>query len=255
MSAALENKVALVTGGSHGIGRAIAERFARDGAAVGIGYARDEASAIETADGIRARGGRAFVVRAELGVAGDAARLWAAFDEAGREHAPDGRLDILVNNAAKGSFVRLADLGEEEFDKVFATGVKAPFFITKLALPRLRDGGRIINVSSLAATLASPELIAYGAAKGALDAFTLGLAQDLGPRGITVNAVAPGVVLTRNNAWLLSDEQARERAVARVALGRLGQPADVAGIVAFLASADGGWVTGQVIDASGGTAL
>ncbi|WP_305783828.1 SDR family NAD(P)-dependent oxidoreductase [Symbioplanes lichenis] len=251
----LTDKIALVTGGSHGIGRAIAERFARDGAVVGVGYGRDETAAADTVEGIRKNGGRAFAVHTELGLPGDAARLWETFDDAGREYAPDGKLDILVHNAAKGSFTRLDGLGEEEFDRVFATSVKAPFFITKLGLPRLRDGGRIINVSSVAATLASPHLIAYGASKGALNAFTLSLAQDLGPRGITVNAVAPGVVLTRNNAHLREDEEAAARATARVALGRLGEAADVAGIVAFLASADGRWVTGQIIDASGGTAL
>lgn len=255
MSSALENKVALVTGGSQGIGRAIAERFAREGAAVGIGFAHDEPAAHDTVEHIRANGGRAFVVYTELGTDGDAARLWEAFDEAGRAYAPDGQLDILVNNAAKGSFVRLAELAEKDFDKVYAVSVKAPFFITKLALPRLRDGGRIINISSRAATLASPHLIAYGAAKAALDAFTLALAKDLGPRGITVNSVAPGFVLTRHNAYLREDQEAAARVVAQVALGRLGETEDISGIAAFLASEDGRWVTGQVIDASGGTAL
>jgi 3-oxoacyl-[acyl-carrier protein] reductase len=254
MSGVLENKVALVTGGSHGIGRAVAERFARDGAAVGVGFAHDQAAADDTVAGIRQKGGRAFAVHTELGDHGDAARLWQAFDAAGGKYTA-GKLDILVNNAAKGSFAPLGELAEEDFDKVFAVSVRAPFFITKLALPRLEDGGRIINISSIAATLASPELIAYSAAKGALDAFTLSLAKELGPRGITVNAVAPGVILTRNNAHLRDNEPAAARAVARVTLGRLGESDDVAGIVAFLASADAGWITGQVIDASGGTAL
>ncbi|MBT0768470.1 SDR family oxidoreductase [Kineosporia sp. J2-2] len=255
MFQALENKVALVTGGSHGIGRAIAERFARDGAVVGIGYGHDADSATNVVEQIRKAGGSAFAVHTELGLPGDAARLWAAFDAAGREYALDGRIDVLVNNAAKGSFAYLADVTEESFDQVMAISVKAPFFITQQALPRLRDGGRIINISSLSATLASPYAIAYGVAKGALDAFTLSLAQDLGSRGITVNSVAPGVIRTRNNAHLDQDEQAAARAVARMALNRLGEPEDVADVVAFLASRDGRWVTGQVIDASGGTAL
>lgn len=255
MAAPLHHKVALVTGGSHGIGRAIAERFARDGAAVGIGYGHDEAAAVDTVAGIREDGGHAFAVHTQLGVRGDAARLWAAFDESGKEYAPDGKLDILVHNAAKGSFVRLGELAEEEFDAVFAVSVRAPFFITKLALPRLRDGGRVINISSRAADLATPGAIAYSASKGALDAFTLSLAKELGPRGITVNSVSPGVILTRNNAYLSDDKEAAAQAAARIALGRLGQSEDVADIVAFLASADARWVTGQVIDASGGTAL
>ncbi|WP_045741968.1 MULTISPECIES: SDR family oxidoreductase [Actinoplanes] len=257
MSEALKDKVALVTGASHGIGRAIAERFAREGAAVGIGYGHDEAAATDTVDGIRKAGGRAFAVHSELGLPGDAARLWAAFDESGRDHAPDGKLDILVHNAAKASFGHLHELTEEGFDSAFAVSVRAPFFITKLALPRLRDGGRVITISSLSAQLAGPHSIAYGAAKGALNSFTLSLAQELGPRGITVNAVAPGVVMTRNNAYLLDESQAERRAAteARSALGRLGQPDDIAAVVAFLASAEGGWITGKVIDASGGTAL
>jgi 3-oxoacyl-[acyl-carrier protein] reductase len=255
MSGALRNKVALVTGGSHGIGRATAERFARDGAVVGVGYGHDEVSARDTVERIRKDGGRAFAVHAELGTPGDAARLWDAFDEAGREDVPDGRLDILVHNAAKGSFARLADLGEEEFDQVIAVNVKAPFFITKLALPRLRDGGRIINVASLAATVASPDLLAYGVSKAALNTFTLDLAADLGPRGITVNSVAPGIVMTRNSQYLRDDPALAAQQVERVALGRLGEPDDVAAIIAFLASDEGRWVTGQIIDASGGTAL
>jgi len=255
MAGALQDKVALVTGGSHGIGRAVAERFARDGAVVGVGYGHDESAAQETVERIRQDGGRAFAVHAELGQGGDAARLWDAFDAAGEGHVGDGGLDILVNNAAVGSFSRLADLTEEEFDRVFAVNVKAPFFVTRLALPRLRDGGRVINVSSLAAAVASPELLAYGASKGALDTFTRDLAADLGPRGITVNAVAPGIVLTRNSDYVRQDPELAAQLVARVALGRLGEADDVADIVAFLASHEARWVTGQVIDASGGTAL
>jgi 3-oxoacyl-[acyl-carrier protein] reductase len=167
---------------------------------------------------------------------------------------PDGKIDILVHNAAKGSFARLADLSEEEFDQVIAVNVKAPLFITQLALPRLRDGGRIINVSSLAATVGSPELLASGISEAALNTFTLDLALDLGPRGITVNAVSPGIVMTRNSQYLRDDAELAAEQMARVALGRLGEP-DEAGIIAFLASHEGRWVTGQVIDASGGTAL
>ncbi|MEU8385733.1 SDR family oxidoreductase [Streptosporangium sp. NPDC048865] len=255
MSGALQDKVALVTGGSHGIGRATVERFARDGAIVGLGYGHDEPAARDTVERIRKDGGRAFAVHTELGTHGDAARFWDAFDEAGKEYVPDGKLDILVHNAAKGSFARLADLSEEEFDQVIAVNVKAPFFITKLALPRLRDGGRIINISSLAATVASPELLAYGVSKAALNTFTLDLALDLGPRGITVNSVSPGIVMTRNSQYLRDNEELAKQQVAHVALGRLGESEDVASVIAFLASDEGRWVTGQVIDASGGTAL
>jgi NAD(P)-dependent dehydrogenase (short-subunit alcohol dehydrogenase family) len=253
---ALDGKVALVTGGSRGIGRAIAERLARDGAAVAVAYAREESAASEVVERVRKNGGRAFALRAELGRHGDAARLWAAFDAAGRAYAPDGKLDIIVNNAGIGRSAALASLTEEGFDEVFAVNVRAPFFVVQQGLPRLRDGGRIINISSGAARLAMPEIIAYGATKGALDTFTLNLAKELGPRGITANSVAPGIVDTDVNAsWLRGNPQAEAHAAALAALGRVGQPEDVADIVAFLASDDARWVTGRVIDATGGAGL
>lgn len=134
--------------------------------------------------------------------------------------------------------------------------VRAPFFIVQQGLPRLRDGGRIINISSGAARLAMPEIIAYGATKGALDTFTLNLAKELGPRRITANSVAPGIVDTDvNAAWLRGNPQAEAHAASLAALGRVGQPQDVADIVAFLASDDARWVTGRVIDATGGAGL
>ncbi|MEU5937286.1 SDR family oxidoreductase [Micromonospora sp. NPDC047187] len=255
MSGALQNKVAVVTGGSHGIGRATVERFARDGATVAVGYGHDEAAARDTVERIRKHGGRAFAVHTELGTPSDAAHFWETFDKAGREFVPDGKIDILVHNAAKGSFARLADLPEDEFDQVMAVNVKAPFFITKLALPRLRDGGRIINVSSTAARVGSPDLLAYGVSKAALNWFSYDMALDLGPRGITVNSVSPGIVMTRNSQYLVDNPELAAQQMARVALGRLGETDDVASIIAFLASDEGRWVTGQVIDASGGTAL
>ncbi|MCO5995454.1 glucose 1-dehydrogenase [Actinoallomurus sp. WRP9H-5] len=253
---ALEGRVALVTGGSRGIGRAIAERLARDGAAVAVAYARDEAAASETVERVRKDGGRAFALRAELGRHGDAARLWAAFDAAGADHAPEGRLDIIVNNAGIGRSAPLAALTEDEFDEVFAVNVRAPFFIVQQGLTRLRDGGRIINISSGAATIAMPEIIAYGSTKGALDTFTLNLAKELGPRGITVNSVAPGIVDTDVNAsWLRGDPEAEAYAASLAALGRVGRPEDIADVVAFLASDDARWVTGRVVDATGGSGL
>lgn len=252
----LAGKVALVTGGSRGIGRAVAERLGRDGATVAVGYARDEAAAREVVARITKDGGQAFALRAELGAHGDAARLWAAFDEGARAYGSGGGVDIIVNNAAAGYDSDLAGIDEETFDQVYAVNVRAPFFIVKEGLARLRDGGRIVNVSSGATRLALPRVIAYAATKGALDNFTLNLAKELGPRGITANSVAPGIIDTDMNAsWLRDNPAAEAEAAALSALGRVGRPEDVAGVVAFLASDDARWVTGRVIDATGGSGL
>jgi 3-oxoacyl-[acyl-carrier protein] reductase len=252
----LEGKIALVTGGSRGIGRAIAQRLGRDGATIAVAYARDETAANEVVERIRKDDGRAFALHAELGRHGDAASLWTAFDAHADEYTPGGAVDIIVNNAGIGRSSDLASLTEDGFDEVFAVNVRAPFFIVQQGLERLRDGGRIINISSGAARLAMPEIIAYGATKGALDTFTLNLAKELGPRGITANSVAPGIIDTDVNAgWLRGNPQAEAHAASLAALGRVGQPEDVADIVAFLASDDARWVTGRVIDATGGSGL
>ncbi|WP_327106774.1 SDR family oxidoreductase [Nonomuraea glycinis] len=252
----LDDKVALVTGGSRGIGRAIAERLGRDGAVVAVAFARDQAAADDIVEKIGKDGGRAFAIRAELGRHGDAAALWDAFDAHIQRHSLRAGVDIIVNNAGVGRSSELASLTEEEFDEVFAVNVRAPFFIVQQGLSRLRDGGRIINISSGAARLAMPEIIAYGSTKGALDTFTLNLAKQLGPRGITANSVAPGIVDTDANAgWLRGNADAEAHAASLHALGRVGQPEDIADIVAFLASDDARWVTGRVIDATGGAGL
>ncbi|MFI2237446.1 SDR family oxidoreductase [Streptomyces chrestomyceticus] len=248
----LTGRTALVTGGSRGIGRSIAERLGRDGALVAVHYGRDGAAAKETVTAIEEAGGQAFPLQAELGVPGDAAALWSAFD------AQTDGLDILVNNAGiAGRRDRLPGVTEADFDRIFAVNAKAPFFVTQLGLERLRDGGRIINISTvLTRGATAPELIAYSMTKGALDVFTSTLAKDLGPRGITVNAVAPGVVDTDMNAgWLRNDPEAWRASAEISPLGRVGEPRDIGDIVAFLASDDSRWVTGQWIDATGGALL
>ncbi|MFC7740646.1 SDR family oxidoreductase [Nocardiopsis composta] len=145
---------------------------------------------------------------------------------------------------------------ETQFDELFATNVRAPLFIVQQAHRRLHDNGRIINISSGTARLAMPDIMAYGATKGALDTLTLNLAQLLGPRNITVNSLAPGIVDTDTNAaWLRDDPDAQAWASSLAALGRVGRPDDIAGIAAFLASDDARWVTGRTIDATGGALL
>ncbi|MFE6099657.1 SDR family NAD(P)-dependent oxidoreductase [Streptomyces laurentii] len=252
----LEGKIALVTGGSRGIGRAIAQRLAQDGAVVALTYGRDEAAAHDTVERIRKDGGRAFALHAPLGAHGDAAALWSAFDDRIPHHAPEPAVDIIVNNAGIGRSADLTSLTEDGFDDVFAVNVRAPFFIVQEGLKRLRDAGRIINISSGAAHLAMPEIIAYAATKSALDNFTRNLAKELGARGITANSVAPGIIDTDVNAsWLRGNPEAEAQAASVAALGRVGRPEDVADVVAFLASDDARWVTGKVIDATGGSGL
>ncbi|WP_112242276.1 SDR family oxidoreductase [Kribbella monticola] len=244
----MRDKTALVTGGSRGIGRAIAVRLAADGTRVAVHYGNNETAAKQTVDDIRAAGGDAFAVQADLAAADAVETLWAAFD-----HEADG-LDILVNNAGITRQQPLAEVTPEWFDQIVAVNVKAPFFLIQQGVRRLRDGGRIVNISSGVTRIAFPEDAPYAMTKGALNTLTLALAKELGPRGITVNSVAPGIIETEMNDWLEDPEAARQAASYSV-FGRVGQPGDIADVVAFLASDDARWVSGQVVDATGGSRL
>ncbi|GAA1684526.1 SDR family oxidoreductase [Kribbella yunnanensis] len=239
-------RTALVTGGSRGIGRAIALRLGRDGFRVGVHYGSDDAAAERTVKEIETAGGKAFALKADLG--GSLDGLWAVFDA-----AADG-LDVLVNNAGIGLQQPIADVTEDWFDRLFAVNAKAPFFLVQQAIPRLKDGGRIINIGSGATRIAFPQDTAYSMTKGALNTLTLAMAKELGPRGITVNTVAPGIIETDMNGWLADPEAARAAAAYSV-FDAVGQPADVADVVAFVASGDARWVTGQTLDATGGSQL
>jgi NAD(P)-dependent dehydrogenase (short-subunit alcohol dehydrogenase family) len=246
----LTGKTALVTGASRGIGKAIALRLAADGATVAVHYARNDEAAGETLREIQQAGGQAFAVRAELGVDNDVHTLFTAL-----ERGLDGRpLDILVNNAAMQAAGPIDKTTPADFDLMYAINVKAPFFITQRALALMPDGGRIINISSAVTRIALPEL-AYAMTKGAIDAFSHTLAQDVGMRGITVNTVAPGPTATESQAWMVSSPDMEARMAAGNALNRVGRPADIADVVGFLASHDARWVTGQILDATGGCFL
>ncbi|HEU4960722.1 MAG TPA: SDR family oxidoreductase [Sphingomonas sp.] len=253
----LKGKVALVTGASRGIGREIAVRLAADGATVAIHYGENLDAARETLATIERTEGRGFIIQADLH-APDAS-FTAMFEEFDRSLAAcsgEAGLDILVNNAGQIMFGSVEVLGAAEFDKAFAVDVKAPFFITQAALPRLRDGGRIINISSGTSRVVNPDVISYAMAKGALEVFSKTAALQLGARSITVNSVAPGPTATAEFLRMAEGNPAFvEHAKAQSALKRLGTPADIANVVAFLASDEGGWITGQLIDTTGGTLL
>jgi len=241
-------KTALVTGASRGLGRAIAIRLAADGALVAVHYGRNEEAALATVAAIEEAGGQAFPVEADLDREDGIERLHAGLVEglAGRP------LDVLVNNAAM--FGGGIETPADEFDRVFRVNVRAPFLIVQRLLPLLRDGGRIINISSGVTWFAVPEVV-YAMTKGALNVMGRSLANTLGDRGITVNTVSPGITETDMNAWLDEVPGARDGVASIVALGRVGQPADIADAVAFFASEDGRWVTGQVLEVNGGLFL
>jgi 3-oxoacyl-[acyl-carrier protein] reductase len=247
---ALTGKTALVTGGSRGIGRAIATRLARDGARVAVHYGSNEAAAKETVAAIETSGGHAFTVHAEFGMDSDAETLWARFD------AQADSLDILVNNAGiLGDQAEIHDVSRAAFDRLVAVNTTAPFFVTQHALRRLRDGGRIINISTMLTRGSSmSRSIAYAMSKSAMDVLTATLGKQLGPRAITVNTVAPGVIDTdMHQGRLVGDALAWLASLSP--MGRIGTPQDVADTVAFLASKDSRWITGQWIDVTGGTLL
>ncbi|MFC3772490.1 SDR family oxidoreductase [Paenibacillus sp. GCM10012303] len=251
----LEGKIALVTGASRGIGRSIALRLAQEGAHVLVHYGRrrDEAEAVVRQIGLE--GGRAHAIGADLSTLDGISDLMAALDEIVRERTGGSGFDILVNNAGIGQIRGLEETTEQSFDEVMRINVKAPLFVTQQALPRMNDGGRIINLSSFVTRAASPTVFAYSMSKGAIDTFTRLLAKQLAGRHITVNAIQPGIINTEMNAATLQDPQGQAYAAGLSAFNRWGEPEDVADIAAFLASPDSRWVTGQLLDASGGSHL
>lgn len=242
----VEGRIALVTGGSRGIGAAIAVRLAEDGADVVLTYERDKDSAAAVVARIEAAGRRALAVQA------DSADVGAVTDAVDVAVTTFGGLDVLVNNAAVFPVGPLEDLGPEEFDRTVAVNVRAPFVAARAALRHLPDGGRIVNIgSNMVKHIPFPGFSLYALSKTALVGLTKGLARELGPRGITVNLVNPGPTDTDLNP---ADGPMAEVIRGYTALGRYATPDDIAATVAHLAGPDARYTTGAVIDVDGGFA-
>jgi 3-oxoacyl-[acyl-carrier protein] reductase len=249
----LSGKTALVTGASRNMGRAMAVRLAADGALVAVHYntGKDEAEAV--VEEIGKAGGTAFSVGAELGVPGDVAGLFEGLEAGLTEHTGATTLNIVVNNAGVLGGISPEETTAEQFDRILAVNARAPFFIIQRALRNMADGGRIVNISSGLTRTSNPDEIAYAMSKSALEMLALHFAKHLGPRGITVNSVAPGITRNDNPVFTMPDVVTQMAALS--AFNRVGEPQDVADVVAFLCSDDARWVTGAFIDASGGTLL
>jgi 3-oxoacyl-[acyl-carrier protein] reductase len=254
--ASLQGKTALVTGASRGIGRATAAALAEAGARVLVHYGRSAQEAESLVAGIRSSGGRAEAIRGDLGTPDGAALL-------AREVCSivGGRLDVLVSNAGISKAATIKDHTVGDFDNLFATNVRGPFFLVQQLLPVLGEGSNIIVISSLGAHavvgrpgLDNPSILAYASTKGALETLVKNWAAILGPRGIRVNAVAPGVIDTDMSNFTKT-EAGREFVLGMQALKRIGRPEDVADVVAFLASNAARWITGASIPVDGGSKL
>jgi len=240
----LSGKVAIVTGASHGIGRAIVERLAEEGAIVVVNYSKSAEKAQQVVAGIQAKGGKALAVQADMSQVTDARRL--VIDTVKQFN----RLDILVNNAGKFMPKPLEETTEEDFNGVIALNAKGPYFAMQEAARALKDGGRIVNISTGGTHLHFPGATAYLGSKAALEQYTKGLAQELAPKGITVNTVSPGFTETG-----MMTEEYRQIGIQLSPMKRLGVPKDVADVVAFIVSEEARWITGQTIQAGGGIVM
>lgn len=247
----LNGKVAVVTGASKGIGAAIAKELAAQGASVVVNYASDKAGAEKVVASIEKAGGKAIAVGASVAKEEEVQKLFAETKKA------YGKVDILINNAGVYGFVPIEQVSAEEYRRQHETNVLGPLLVTKAALPLFpEEGGSIVNISSVVTTYAPPASSIYSGTKGALDTITKVLAKELGPRKIRVNAVNPGLTITEGveTAGIVGSEL-ETGVVKETPLGRVGYPEDIAPPVAFLASEDARWITGETIYVSGGAAI
>ena len=243
----LSGKVAIVTGASKGIGAAIAKSLAANGASAVVNYATSREGADKVVDAIIAAGGKAVAVKGNVAKAADARAIVEAAIKT------YGHLDVLVNNAGVYDMKPLEEITEEHYHQIFDVNVLGLLLVSKEAAKHLPKGGSIVNVSSVVSRITPPGSAVYTGTKGAVDAITGVLARELGPKGIRVNAVNPGMIETEGAhtaGFIGSDFQ--DWAVGQTPLGRIGQPHDIASVATFLASDDAGWLTGQLLIASGG---
>ncbi|MDH6264623.1 NAD(P)-dependent dehydrogenase (short-subunit alcohol dehydrogenase family) [Rhizobium sp. SG_E_25_P2] len=242
----LEGKVALITGGDSGIGRAVAIAFAREGADIAIAYLREHRDADDTARLIEEAGRKALTIPGDIS---EQAHSIAVVEKVVGEL---GGIDILVNNAAfQRTYADIADITAEEWDTTFRTNIYAPFYLSKAAIPHMKPGASIINTTSIQSKQPSPHLLAYASTKGAMLNFTAGLSAMVADKGIRVNAVAPGPIWTPLIPSTMPQEKV-ENFGKQTALGRAGQPAELAGAYVLLASELGSYMTGAVIPVTGG---
>lgn len=243
----LTGKVAVVTGASKGIGASIAKSLAAEGAAVVVNYATSKTGAEAVVSAIRSAGGKAIAAQGDVSKPAEA----KAVVDAAIEHF--GRLDVLVNNSGVYEFGALSDINEENFHRMFNVNVLGVLLTTQAAAKHLGEGGSIINIGSGVTRITPPNSAVYSGTKGAIDAITGVLARELGPRKIRVNSINPGMVETEGThsaGFMGSDFQ--KALASQAPLGRIGQPAEIASIATFLASDDSGWLTGELLLASGG---
>lgn len=248
MSQKLSGQVAVITGASKGIGAAIAQRMAAEGAAVVVNYATSREAAERVVSDIQSIGGRAVAVQADVSDPSEVRRLFDAARQA------FGRLDILVNNAGVYELVALEDVTPEHFHRLYNLNVLGLLLCTQEAVGHFgTKGGCVINISSLAATLSPPKMSVYSGTKAAVDAITRSLAKELASRKIRVNAINPGLVETEGvHAAGMADSDFRKKTEAQTPLRRIGQPQDIAPAAVFLASSDAAWITGETLTISGG---
>jgi 3-oxoacyl-[acyl-carrier protein] reductase len=244
----LAGKVAVVTGASKGIGASIAKHLAAEGASVVVNYASSKNGADQVVSEINRNGGKAVAIQADVAKKADVDRLFAETKK------NFGNLDILVNNAGVYEFQPLEQITEDHFHRLFNINVLGLVLATQEAVKQFGpDGGNVINISSVASTLAPPTASIYSATKGAVDTVTKSLAKELGPKKIRVNSINPGMVETEgvHTAGFIGTDF-HKNAVAQTPLGRIGQPEDIGTVATFLASADSGWITGQTVQVAGG---